>query len=92
MALEPHSQSREAAEPSDYEHDHPDEDPRQWGWHGEWGKSARGAGVVVGLILLVMLTSTNYQSEYRITLIIGAIIAIGIVILDRIRRKNSWRR
>jgi hypothetical protein len=63
MVLHPEGEPRDASEPDDYEHDHPAEDPRQWGWHGEWGAGARLGGLVVAAILLLMLTATNYQFE-----------------------------
>jgi hypothetical protein len=92
MALRPGSEPRESGEPPDYQLDHPDEDPRQWGWHAEWGHGARIAGLVVTAILLLMLTATNYQFEYHLTLILLAVGFLTVLLLDRARRRNRWRR
>jgi hypothetical protein len=63
-----------------------------WGWHGEWGRSARGGGFVVIAILLLMITATQYnnQGTLFLSLFAGAIF-VGLV-WDHYRRKNSWRK
>jgi hypothetical protein len=92
VALSPDSERREAGTPEDYAEHHPDEDARQWGWHGEWGGGARVAGWVIAAIVLLMATATNYQLEYHIALYLVAAIIVAIQILDRVRRRNSWRK
>jgi hypothetical protein len=92
MVLRPGSEPRDAGEPPDYRHDHLIEDPRQWGWHGEWGNGARLAGMIVAVILLLMLTATNYQFEYHLTLILLAAAVITVLLIDRGRRRHRWPR
>jgi hypothetical protein len=92
MALRPGSEAPGTGEPEDYAREHPDESPSQWGWHGEWGRAARVAGWVVAAILLLMTTSTNYQLEYHLTLWILAAMLVSTLLLDRHRRRHSWRK
>jgi hypothetical protein len=92
MALSPDSESPDAGRPADYRHDHPHESPGQWGWHGKWGGGARVAGAVVAAILLLMTTTTNYQFEYILVLWLLAAGVFGVLLIDRHRRRNSWRR
>lgn len=92
MVLAPDSEPRSSSEPDDYRFDHPEEDPRQWGWHGRWGRGSRAGGFVVAAILALMATSTNYQWEYLITLWLLAAGIVVILVIDRHRRKYHWRR
>lgn len=92
MALAPDSEPTGTGEPADYARGHPAEDPKQWGWHGEWGRGARIGGWVVAAILLLMTTATNYQFEYHLTLRLLAAGLIAVLVRDRIRRRNQWRR
>lgn len=91
MALRPGSDPRESSEPPDYQEDHPEEDPRQWGWHGQWGRGSRIGGWVVAALLVLLLTATNYQWEYRITLLVLALLLVLTLLVDRRRRDQSWR-
>lgn len=88
MALGPRSEPREHSEPADYQEHHPEEDPRDWGWHGEWGQMGRGAGLVIAAIVLLMITATNYQLEYRIMLVCIAAFLVGVLMWDRHRRSH----
>ena len=91
MALNADSEQPDLSLPADYQHDHPDEHPTDWGWHGEWGRAARIAGWVVAAILLVMITATHYNAQGTFFL---SLFAAGIVLAllwDRQRRKNAWR-
>jgi hypothetical protein len=90
MVLKEGSEPARDGAPDDYLADHA-EDPRQWGWHAEWGDGSRVGGWVVVAILLLMTTATNYQLEYHITLWLAAALLAGVLLLDRRRRKNSWR-
>lgn len=92
MALSPDSEDPGAGEPPGYRADHPDESPAQWGWHGQWGRGARIAGWVVAAILLLMSTATNYQFEYHLTLWTLAAGFFAVLLMDRRRRRNSWRK
>ena len=92
MALDPHSEEPDLSLPEDYHHDHPDEHPTDWGWHGEWGRASRIAGWVVAIILLLMITATHYNRSGNAWLIIFAAGLIGGLIWDAQRRKNAWRR
>ena len=92
MALDPHSEEPDVSVPDDYHHDHPEEHPTEWGWHGEWGRAARIAGWVVVIILLLMITATHYNFSGAAWLIgIAAAIVVALA-WDARRRKNSWRR
>ncbi len=68
------------------------EKPSDWGWHGEFGRSARVAGWVVLLILLVMMTATMYNHSGSMWLIISAATLLVILLWDVQRRKHSWKK
>jgi len=91
VALNPHSERPELGAPADYAAHHPEEQPEDWGWHGEWGGAARKAGYVVAVILLVMLTATHYNHSGSLWLLISTVALIIVLIWDGLRRKNSWR-
>lgn len=92
MALDPHSEPADLSLPQDYKHDHPDEHPTDWGWHGEWGVVARVAGWVVAALLVLMMTATHYNGMGAVWLgLFAAGIVVGLV-ADIQRRKNAWRR
>lgn len=91
VALNPHSEQPDVSLPEDYKHDHPDEHPEMWGWHGEWGRAARIAGFVVMAILLLMITTTQYNGQGTLWLSMFAIAIFLGLLFDRQRRKNSWR-
>ncbi len=86
------SEPHDLGAPEDYSLEHPDEHPSDWGWHGEWGKSARIAGWVVAAILLLMMTTTHYNGSGLFWL---GLFAAGIVVAllwDVQRRRTSWRK
>ncbi|MEO9138002.1 MAG: DUF2631 domain-containing protein [Jatrophihabitans sp.] len=91
MALKPGSEQRDLTLPDDYKHDHPDEHPEDWGWHGEWGRAARVGGWVSAVLLMVMATSTHYNGQGTLFLGIFTALLVVMLIWDRQRRKNSWR-
>jgi hypothetical protein len=91
MALDAHSEQPDVNVPADYHHDHPNEHPTDWGWHGEWGRAARIAGWVVVLILLVMMTATHYNHAGAFALGAFAVVLAAMLLWDTQRRKNSWR-
>jgi hypothetical protein len=91
VALNADSEQADLSLPDDYKHDHPDEHPTDWGWHGEWGRAARVGGWVVAAILLVMITTTHYNGQGTFFLCLMAGILIVSLIWDRQRRKNAWR-
>lgn len=92
MALGAHSEPPDISLPEDYKHDHPNEHPTDWGWHGEWGRAARVAGWVVAAILLVMITATHYNDEGTLWLSLFAGGIVVALIADIQRRKNAWRK
>ena len=92
MPLSPGSEPTGTGEPPDYARHHRDEDPKQWGWHGEWGGTARVGGWIVAVILVLMTTATNYQFEYHLMLWILAAALVSVLLRDRSRRRRQWRR
>jgi hypothetical protein len=92
VALGAHSERPDLNVPEDYKHDHPQEHPSDWGWHGEWGRTARAGGWIVLLILLVMLTATHYNHSGSFWLILSAAALFVVLVWDRYRRKFSWRK
>ena len=92
MVLRPGSEAPGAGEPEDYARDHRADSPELWGWHAEWGRGARIAGCFVIAILLLLTTATNYQFEYRITLWVLAALLVLALLVDRHRRRTSWRK
>jgi hypothetical protein len=92
VALNPHSEQPDLASPDDYAHDHPQEHPEDWGWHGEWGRSSRWGGWVVVAIILVMITTTHYNNSGTLWLLIFAGGLAVMLLWDMHRRKNSWRK
>ena len=91
MALNAHSEQPDLSLPDDYKHDHADEHPTDWGWHGEWGRAARVGGWVVLIILLLMITATHYNDQGTLFLSLTAGFIFLSLLWDRHRRKNAWR-
>lgn len=91
VPLDAHSEQPDLSLPDDYKHDHPDEHPTDWGWHGEWGRAARVGGWLVAIILLLMITATHYNGQGTLFLSLTAGAIIVTLLWDRQRRKNSWR-
>ncbi len=92
MALEPGSEQSDLALPDDYKHDHPNEHPEDWGWHGEFGKWAIIAGWIVVVILLLMMTATHYNLMGALFLGLSALgLAVGLIYARQVR-KNAWRK
>ena len=92
MALEQGSEEKDLSLPADYQAHHPDEHPEDWGWHGEWGRTARVGGWIVTIILVVMLTATHYNHSGTGWLLLFAFILIVMLAWDVQRRKNAWRK
>ena len=91
MALEPGSEQQDLSLPDDYRHDHPEEHPEMWGWHGEFGRWTRVAGWFVAIVLVLMATSTHYNEQGTLFLgLTAAGVLIGLL-WDRQKRKNAWR-
>jgi Protein of unknown function (DUF2631) len=91
VALKPGSEPPDTGEPEDYAAHHPAEHPRQWGWHGEWGRTARVTGWIIVAILLVMITATHYNGTGTLSLIIFAAGLVLVLLWDIQRRRTSWR-
>ena len=92
MALDPHSEKPNLGAPEDYAAHHLDEHPEDWGWHGEWGRTARIAGWFVAILLVVMLTATHYNYSGSLWLLLSAVGLIVVLLWDVQRRKNAWRK
>ena len=91
MPLEPESEAKDLSVPDDYRLDHPHEDPKEWGWHGEWGRASRVGGWIVVVILLLMMTATHSNHEGTLFLGIFAALVFIALVRDILRRRNSWR-
>lgn len=91
MALNPPSEDRYAGMPEDYARDHPSDQPSDWGWHGEWGRTSRIAGWVVTVILLLMITATHYNFSGAAWLLAIAAALVAALTWDTHRRKSTWR-
>lgn len=70
---------------------HRHERPEDWGWHAEAGGWSRGFAIAVGIIMILMFTTTHERHIAQIWL--AGITALILVVLfwDRRRRKNAWR-
>lgn len=91
MALRPGSEQPDVGAPEDYSEQHPADHPSDWGWHGEWGRWARIGGWSVVVILILMITTTHYNGQGTLWLILFAAGIIGSLIWDINRRRTSWR-
>ena len=68
------------------------EQPSDWGWHGEFRKTARVMGIICVIILVLMLTATHYNFSGGMWLLITAIaISVGLI-WDFQRSRNAWRK
>jgi hypothetical protein len=84
------SNSRELAKRSAV--DPQDEPSAEWGWHGSFPKG-KIAGGVVSIIFLVLFSLGPYQSRTQDLWIIGLVLLLaGLIALQVVRRRNSWRR
>jgi len=69
-----------------------DEPSAEWGWHGSFPRTTRVAGVLSGIVLVVLLDSNEEGHVATIwTLALAIIIVLGVV-LDYARKRHSWRR
>jgi hypothetical protein len=82
----------ELGTPADYADHHPSEHPGQWGWHADLGKAARIGGWISVIALLLMVTSTHYNSSGAAWLIGFAVAIAAGLVYDLNRRRTSWRR
>jgi uncharacterized membrane protein YdcZ (DUF606 family) len=69
----------------------PHETPEMWGWHAQFGKWARVAGVIVAIALVIMITTTHYNDSGNVALFIVTGLLIIALIWDYQRRRTSWR-
>jgi Protein of unknown function (DUF2631) len=92
VALQPGSEPPNTGAPEDYAHDHPQEHPSDWGWHGEFGRAGRAAGWAVVIGLLLMLTTTHYNGAGAVALILTTAGLVIALVWDINRRRTSWRR
>lgn len=69
-----------------------DEPSAEWGWHGSFPRGSVVAGVVSAIALLLMIFGPYQSKTHELWLIgIAALILLGIV-LQAVRKRNSWRR
>ncbi|MDQ6936410.1 MAG: hypothetical protein M3140_01655 [Actinomycetota bacterium] len=68
------------------------ERPEDWGWHAELGGMARLGGWFSLVFLAVGLTATKYNNAGTVAIVACMVfIALGLLV-DRQRRRTSWRR
>ncbi|WP_375478333.1 DUF2631 domain-containing protein [uncultured Jatrophihabitans sp.] len=87
-----HGEQPDVSLPADYLHDHPEEHPEDWGWHGEFGVWAQVAGWVTVVILVLMMTATHYNLQGTLFLGLTAGLLVVGLLFERQRRKNAWRK
>lgn len=92
MATKPGSEKTDLTVPDSATVGHPNESPEVWGWHGEWGGWTRVGGWVTAIIFLLMMTSTHYNRQGALFLGLGAGLIVVMLLIDRQRRKHSWRK
>ncbi len=85
-----HVGSVDAAGPDQPPHRH--ERPEDWGWHGEFGKWARIVGWVAVVVLLLQNVTTYYNTAQAPWLYGIAALLVLLLVRDRYRRKNAWRK
>jgi hypothetical protein len=69
-----------------------DEPSAEWGLHGSFPR-AKIVGGVVSIILLVVFAFGPYQSRTQDLWLFGlALILLGMIVLQVLKRRNSWRR
>ena len=76
---------REDAHPVEHEQ------PEDWGWHGETGKSGRIGGWIAVLSMLTYLIGTHEGRMEDLWVIGLGLAMVGILLWDAMRRKNAWR-
>ncbi len=70
---------------------HRHEQPSDWGWHAEFPRLATFAGIVSGLSLILMVTSTHYNHSGTFWLLLfAALIFVGLFVAHHFR-KNAYR-
>ena len=94
MALSPDSERPVGGTTEEYSDDHhaPQDNPAAFGWHGEWGKSARIGGWITAVILVLMTTASHYNHAGTVWLLVFAAALVATLIWDMARRRNSWRK
>jgi hypothetical protein len=92
VALKPGSERPDLGAPEEYTHDHPEDHPSDWGWHGEWGRATRIGGWVVVVILILMITTTHYNESGTVSLILFAAAIVAGQLWDIRRKRTSWRK
>ena len=69
-----------------------DEPSAEWGWHGAFPNAIRIAGVLVGILLLV-LTLGPYQSHLQdFWMVPMALGLLWLVVRGTMKRRNTWRK
>lgn len=89
---EPGSEIAAAGAPGEDGPEHPTESPQEWGWHGEWGKTARIAGWVCVVLLCLLATTTHYNGTGELSLFGFAAALVLALLWDARRRRTAWRK
>jgi Protein of unknown function (DUF2631) len=73
-------------------HDPLAEPSAEWGWHGTFPRTTRIGGWAIAAILLFMLIG-NHRGRVEDLWLVGlAVIIVGALVYDQMRRRTSWRR
>ncbi|MCP3797929.1 DUF2631 domain-containing protein [Allokutzneria sp. A3M-2-11 16] len=63
-----------------------------WGWHGEFPRATRAAGWICAAIMFIMLIGNHRGWNEDVWLIVLGSGMVGVLLLDKVRRRTSWRR
>lgn len=69
-----------------------DEPSVEWGWHGHYPKTARAAGFIVAIILVVMIHGNHEGEQEDIWLVALAVGFFALSLGSIIRARTAWRR
>lgn len=64
----------------------------EWGWHGTFPRTTRIGGWAIAAILLLMLFGNHTGHVEDLWLVALAVIIVGALVYDQMRRRTSWRR
>jgi hypothetical protein len=69
-----------------------DEPSAEWGWHGGFPNGVRIAGVVSAIVLLLLMIGPYQTHLQDFWIVIIALVILGGVVFDTVRRRKAWRK